>query len=264
MLAVLSVLAETQPTPQECSRCALGSQLDVDCSLCPWVLDSADADRSCILRGADFGRAHEACGWAPMVAVADNSSIRDMMSRFDGVRIFDPTLNGAERCQQLCAGYEGCDYFSWEFEDGLMVCYMKAAYPEGSESCNVISPWKHSCGGDTGACAAGPAVCPPPPLSSIRALQETAGTEGGGHECYPSEAAGQWVRVRAYVSAVDEHGYYLQEAAAKWSGIYVYEPRDECVAAPPLPTPGLLAHAFGRSTTCTGCASSWLLACASR
>lgn len=55
-------------------------------------------------------------------------------------------------------------------------------------------------------------------------------TDDAGDSCYPAGGAGDTVRIRGYVSAVDSHGYYLQEAAAPWSGIYVYDPRLEVLA----------------------------------
>jgi hypothetical protein len=188
----------------QCARCAVGAP-DLDCSECPEQPSVPPSSSDCIIKQADFGRAHGSCGFAPMVAVADNSSTLDPGRWFHDVRVYDPALDSAERCQELCAGFrlgQGCDYFSYEFEGGLMICYLKARYPDDQAGCNVFSNWVNSCGGDTGRCAAGPAVCPPPPLSSIRDLQFQEAAGSAEQTCYPSGQTGRRVRVQGYISAV--------------------------------------------------------------
>ena len=226
----VALLAASQPSAHDCAQCAFGTTV-IDCSECPEQpsLPSDRSEGSCIVPHADFGRAHGECGSAPIVAVADNSSTLDPARWFRSVRIYDPELDSAERCQVLCAHVEGCEYFSYELDEGLHICYLKARYPDGQAECNVVSPWDTSCGGGTGNCAAGPAVCPPPPLSSIRKLQYQAAVGTAAQMCYPSGDTGRLVRVRGYVSAVQRSGYYMQEAAAPWSGIWVYERHEEVI-----------------------------------
>ena len=225
-LALATPLA-TSPSA-DCAQCAFGAT-DVDCSECPEqpALPSDRSEGSCIVPRADFGHAHGECGFAPIVAVADNSSTLDPARWFKSVRIYDPELDSAERCQELCSHVDFCDYFSYELDEGFHICYMKARYPDEQAECNVITPWDTGCGGGTGNCAAGPAVCPPPPLSSIRELQYQEAVGTAAQMCYPSGDTGRLVRVRGYVSAVKWPGYYMQEAAAPWSGIWVYERREE-------------------------------------
>ena len=64
--------------------------------------------------------------------------------------------------------------------------------------------------------------------TTIRDLQQVLSNGGTSSDCYPSEASSDVVHtVEATVSAINQPaGFYIQEAAAVWSGIFVYAPQD--------------------------------------
>jgi hypothetical protein len=145
----------------------------------------------CIERGMDFyGGA--GCGYAPLLAIADDSQAEDMMNWWDGMRIYSPLLQRPEDCQALCAEQRSCDYWSFEVEGQLHLCYLKAQY-EDDPACNAYAEWDPaSCGGGTGDCASGPAFCDEQLVVKTceRSVSRNVGTNGG--ISFRIDQAGAW------------------------------------------------------------------------
>ena len=79
-----------------------------------------------------------------------------------------------------------------------------------------------------------------PRHTSIKALQNAVTADVGGSECYPSAAPlAQTYTVVATVSAVTPpNGFYVQDMAEPWGGIFVYAmPPQSFPPTPPSPPP---------------------------
>ena len=86
---------------------------------------------------------------------------------FGGASEEDPAVTGPAECQMKCKAHaaanpsNGCDHFSYEFEDGYHECLLKKAH--STTHCHLYSPWiQHwADGGDQyWEGYSGPATCP--------------------------------------------------------------------------------------------------------
>ena len=97
---------------------------------------------SCIYERLDYAGYGSACWYAPVLAIAVDNAAFSFPGWFSGEEIIDPTMGSAEACQALCAAYDGCDYFSyeWELNGGttwIHECYMKTAHDYSAVHCHA-------------------------------------------------------------------------------------------------------------------------------
>ena len=126
----------------------------------PMTMDASDKDEkinvksrwgttkdqaSCIYEQMDYGGGGT-CGYAPVIALALNDAAGPVPGWFSGELLIDQTLNSKHDCQALCAAYDGCEYFSYEWEntDGTHYheCFMKAGFMD--PACHGWVKWGFS------------------------------------------------------------------------------------------------------------------------
>ena len=93
-------------------------------------LSPTEPDYVCYFQGKDYLVA--GCGYATLLSIADNDPVNDAASWFSGDRSVEEGLSEPWHCQELCAAFEGCAYFSMEVQDDAPTarCYLKEAYAE--------------------------------------------------------------------------------------------------------------------------------------
>ena len=149
----------------------------------PMTMDASDKDNkinmksrwgtvtdqsSCIYERMDYAGYGSICSYAPVVAIAVNNASYSFPGWFSGEEILDTTMTSATACQTLCAAYDGCSYFSYEWElqsSGTWIheCFMKEAHEEDvtiyPDTCHGFVTWGL---GDTDVMhsASGNGVCP--------------------------------------------------------------------------------------------------------
>ena len=143
----------------------------------PMTMDASDKDdsiliksrwgtttdqSSCIYDQMDYGGGG-ICGYAPTLAIYLNDDNGPKPGWFSGDYYIDATLDSAADCQAICATFDGCDYFSyeWEYDDDDAMyyneCFLKAGFSD--PTCHGFVLWGFD---DTYAWkgASGYGVCP--------------------------------------------------------------------------------------------------------
>ena len=87
---------------------------------------------SCYFQGQDYKV--DGCGYADTLSIIDNRTDSDASSWFSGPRAVIIDLAHPSQCQELCANFTGCAFFSFEIQQSLpeAKCYLKAAYTDPS------------------------------------------------------------------------------------------------------------------------------------
>jgi hypothetical protein len=80
---------------------------------------------SCMKNNYDFGGnpkgyvngTYVKCGYAKIVGIVASSANYSAPGWFKGALSVEPTLDGPAKCQEICQRTQGCDFWSYEFED---------------------------------------------------------------------------------------------------------------------------------------------------
>ena len=93
---------------------------------------SAPPPAHCYFQGQDYKV--DGCGYADTLSIIDNRTDSDASSWFSGPRAVIIDLAHPSQCQELCANFTGCAFFSFEIQASLpeAKCYLKAAYTDPS------------------------------------------------------------------------------------------------------------------------------------
>merc|ERR1719204_396934 len=117
---------------------------------------------SCANIAMDYGADQTAgCGYVDVVRVIANDDDYEFPAWHGDVanQIVDYGLGGMLDCQEHCYKFEGCDFFTYEFEGGYRECFLKKAYTQAQldAGCQEYVEWgyddEHWHGG------AGPSFC---------------------------------------------------------------------------------------------------------
>ena len=125
-------------------------------------LASAQQGPECFFEGMDFGGGGE-CGYADVVGLVSNSAALQPPNWLRGPASVRPSLNSAAACQAECAAFEGCDFFSYEWElqpsgERVHECFLKAGFEEAG-NCHEYVPWDGTAQDPQWIGASGPKVC---------------------------------------------------------------------------------------------------------
>jgi hypothetical protein len=155
---------------------------------------------------------------------------------------YDNTADGSARVAvrwmdsdtNFVSGYYGdysVDNASWQqLSSGAQTAAAGAAFASCEIRVYDVSGWP-----GTATCYADDAVfqeavAPEPDTLTIYEIQYNETTQGSGSDCFPSPHEGERVRTFGTVSAVKAYGdFWIQEADATWSGVFVYFPDVEPV-----------------------------------
>ncbi|MFC1683223.1 T9SS type A sorting domain-containing protein [Candidatus Zixiibacteriota bacterium] len=119
-------------------------------------------------------------------------------------------------------GYTDVDMASWQpMTSGPQTAPALAAFAHVEIRCYDISGWPNTATGYVDDAVFEESVAPPPDTVSIYDIQYTTVAAGN---CYDSPLVGTSVVTQGVVSAVYAYygSFWIQEAAAPWSGVYVY------------------------------------------
>ena len=98
----------------------------------------------CMYKNADYGGG-SVCGYAPMAKILHSDPTNAVCPGwFSGPCNYNSQLGtgpgtGAKLCKQLCAADTSCDYWSFEFEEGIHECFLKTAFTD--ISCDEYRWW---------------------------------------------------------------------------------------------------------------------------
>jgi len=112
----------------------------------------------CIKAGYDYGRAYGDCGYADTLKIIVNNPEFEFplwAASDDVAKVTDETLATAADCQVYCQSTIGCEFWSYEYENGNHECFLKTAV---EEDCQGYRIWPFEDPHWQGA--SGPKVCP--------------------------------------------------------------------------------------------------------
>ena len=115
----------------------------------------------CIYENADYGGGG-VCNYAPMIKILYSDVSYSCPGWFSGPCQFNSVLGsgpgmGAKYCRQQCDIEPSCEYWSYEFEEGVHECFLKEKFPD--ISCDEYRWWNGKYDDPNWYGFSGPATC---------------------------------------------------------------------------------------------------------